>query len=420
MTTYEIQPLPAPELAWVVDDDATLVEVTHPNVPNRLISAFDLFSFQLWTHSSDDRLVVRNKLYADEPVLELSEFLSTHREATLHVRTLSGDAYHTFTVFLFDALCCGSFAHWSIKGLLESLGIEKSTSEFNRQRTRWRRAGLQYELKDVETSHTSDTVVMKHKPGCTEMVIFLLARWSFSPMYGGGGCRKKEYRCACEALLRTLCKALHEGQTIMMPFSLRHDVKRHECGAIVGDDIVFLSVQQDGIVDLQELRARAPSNDTAQLWLKHLDLKFGCEKIDLVDLLRWSVTSKLPYVRRTKFPMQVVWNIGRALDKLLLMNLNTERDSQVSPLRLECDLSPSAQNRCLWPLHVAISSQHTMQNQAPTQVPSLMPSLMQAGAEENATQRHTSRSQKAASLTNTSSEKISTARPAKKRARSKY
>ena len=118
MTTYEIQPLPAPELAWVVDDDATLAEVTHPNVPNRLISAFDHFSFQLWKRSSDDRLVVRNKLYADEPELELSEFLSTHREATLHVRNLNGDAYHTFTVFLFDALCCGSFAHWSIKGLL--------------------------------------------------------------------------------------------------------------------------------------------------------------------------------------------------------------------------------------------------------------------------------------------------------------
>ena len=153
-------------------------------------------------------------------------------------------------------------------------------------------------------------------------------------MYGGGGCRKKEYRCACEALLRTLCKALHEGQTIMMPFSLRHDVKRHECGAIVGKDIVFLSVQQDGIVDLQELRARGPSNDTAQLWLKHLDLKFGCEMIDLVELLRWSVTSKFPYVRRKTFPMQVVWNIGRALDKLILMNLNTEGDGQVSALRL--------------------------------------------------------------------------------------
>ena len=107
----------------------------------------------------------------------------------------------------------------------------------------------------METTGKSDTNVMKNIPSCTELVILLLARWSFSPINGGGGCTKNEYRCACESLLRTLCRALHEGQTIKMPFSLHHDVKRHECGAIVGKDIVFLSVRQDGIVDLRELRA---------------------------------------------------------------------------------------------------------------------------------------------------------------------
>ena len=230
--------------------------------------------------------------------------------------------------------------------MLESLGIEKHTSDFNRQRRRWRRAGLQYELKDLETSDTSDTAVMKHKPGCTEMVILLLARWSFSPINGGGGCTKKEYRCACESLLRTLCRALHEGQTIKMPFSRRHDVKRHECGAIVGKDIVFLSVQQDGIVDLSGLRARAQNNRVAQVWVKHLDLKFGCEGFDLVDLLRWSETSAYPHMLRNTFPMQVVWNIGRALEKFILVNLSAEGVGEVSGLRLECEVSPCARHRC--------------------------------------------------------------------------
>ena len=64
---------------------------------------------------SDNLLVVQDSLHEEEPVLELSEFLSKHREATLHVRGLPGDGHHKFTVFLFDALCCGSSAYWSIK-----------------------------------------------------------------------------------------------------------------------------------------------------------------------------------------------------------------------------------------------------------------------------------------------------------------
>ena len=108
MTTYEIQPLPAPHLAWAVymeDEEATLVEVARRKQAGKLIDAFDHFSFQLWRRSSDDLLVVRDSLHGEEPVLELSEFLSKHREATLHVRGLPGDGHHKFTVFLFDALC---------------------------------------------------------------------------------------------------------------------------------------------------------------------------------------------------------------------------------------------------------------------------------------------------------------------------
>ena len=57
MTTYEIQPLPAPKLAWAVsmeDEKATLVEVASRTQAGKLIDAFDHFSFQLWRRSSDD------------------------------------------------------------------------------------------------------------------------------------------------------------------------------------------------------------------------------------------------------------------------------------------------------------------------------------------------------------------------------
>ena len=145
------------------------------------------------------------------------------------------------------------------------------------------------------------------------------------------------------------------------------------------------------------------------------------------------------------------------------MNLNTEGSDEVSGLRLECELSPSARHRCPWPLpgyqgasavaahsntlastHVlqetaeqlaflkqsvkqeqtmkdkairkAASLKQTMKDQAPNQVPL----LMQEGAGENATKRRTRRSREAASLPTPSSARIATARPAKKRARSKY
>ena len=84
-----------------------------------------IFSFQLWRRSSDDLLVVRDSLHGEESVVELSEYLFKRREATLHVRSLTGDAHHKFPLFLLDASCCGSFAYWSIKGLLASLGMKK-------------------------------------------------------------------------------------------------------------------------------------------------------------------------------------------------------------------------------------------------------------------------------------------------------
>ena len=248
-----------------------------------------------------------------------------------------------------------------------------------------------------------------------------------------------------------------------MPFCLHPDVKRHECDTIVGKDVVFISVQQDGIVDLSELRAKGPNSKVARLWLHHLDMKFGCEDFHLLDLLRWSVTSAFPQLGRKTFPMQVVWNIGRALEKLILVNLSAEGVCEVSGLRLECEVSPSARHRCVLPrpgcqaasavaahsntlasthmlqetaqqvafmkqgvkqqqtmkdkpIRKAASLQQTMQDQAPIQVPL----SMQEGAGKNATKRRTRRSREAASLPNACSARIATARPAKKRARSKY
>ena len=254
-------------------------------------------------------------------------------EATLHVQGLPGDSHHKFTVFLFDALYCGSSACWSITELLASLGIERVQSYISRRYEAWNRAGLRYELQ----------------VGCTEMVILLLARWSFCPTQGGGFKNKKD-RSACESVLRTLCKALHEHQTIKMPFCLRPVLHRHECVAIVGKDLVFISVQQDGIVDLSELRARAQSSHVARMWLKHIDKKFGCEGFDLVDLLRWSQTLAFSRNRPRTFHMQVVWNIGRALEKFILGNLSAQGGGEVSGLRLECEVSPSARHRCFLPL----------------------------------------------------------------------
>ena len=122
-----------------------------------------------------------NSSHEEKPGVELSEFPSKHREATLHVRSLTGDAHHKFPLFLLDASRCGSFAYWSIKGLLASLGMKEYSSEGCRRSIAWYRAGLQYELGYLETTGRGDATVMKHKLGCTELIILLLARWSFGP-----------------------------------------------------------------------------------------------------------------------------------------------------------------------------------------------------------------------------------------------
>ena len=196
-------------------------------------------------------------------------------------------------------------------------------------------AGLQYQLDELQTTGIDDTTVLKHKPGCTELVMLLLTRWSFGHRHKvSGGFKFAKDSSACEAFLRTICKALHEHQTIKIPFCLHPLVTRHECRGINGNDAVFISVQQNGIVDLSELRARAASNHVAQWWLQLLDTKFGCESFDLVDLLRWSVTSECHHIQRHTFHMQVVWNIGRTLENFILMTLRAEEVGEANSLRL--------------------------------------------------------------------------------------
>ena len=79
-------------------------------------------------------------------------------------------------------------------------------------------------------------------------------------------------------------------------------------------------------------------------------MKFGCEDFHLLDLLRWSVTSAFPQLGRKTFPMQVVWNIGRALEKLILVSLSAKGVGEISGLRLQCAVSPSARHHCFLPV----------------------------------------------------------------------
>ena len=160
--------------------------------------------------------------------------------------------------------------------------------------------------------------------------------------------------------------------------------------------------------------------------------------------------------------MQVVWNIGRAVEKFILVNLRAEGVGEVSGLRLECQSSPSARHRCVFPrpgcqaasavaahsntlvsahmLHETaqqvafmkqgVKHQQTMMDK-PTRKAALLKqtmkyqathqvsSFMQRRAEKNATERPAKRSRQAASLPKASSEKNMTGRPAKKRARTK-
>ena len=136
--------------------------------------------------SADTDTACAKSSHEEKLAVDLSEFRSTHREATLHVRNLTEDTHHKFPIFLPDAWRCGSFAYWSITGLLASLGLKAYSSEGHRHSVAWYRASLQYELGYLETSTRNDATVLKHKLGSTELIILLLARWSFGIKKRGG------------------------------------------------------------------------------------------------------------------------------------------------------------------------------------------------------------------------------------------
>ena len=358
--TREMQPLPAPQLAWTValrDGKATLVDIA----AEKFIDAFDYFSFQLWKQASNDSWVVRDSWHKEQPMLALSDFLTKHTKATLHVRSLTGISHqtdHKITVFMFDALCGGSSAYWSMTELLASLGIKDPSVYLRCSQKDYHRARLHYQLNDLDTTGRGDAAMAEHRPGCTQTIILFLARSSFrSKHHGGFG--DDDTRSTCESLLRTLCTATHTGQTMRMPFFLKHEVKRHECGAIVGNDVVVISVQDNGIVDFSELRVRAQADTdkkkkrgTSQVWMKIIDMTFGLKDVTLFELLRWSVTTPCRPQERMKkrFSLQLLWNIGRALEKTLVLNVNAEETRENTNIVLECDSSPITHHRYVWPL----------------------------------------------------------------------
>ena len=138
------------------------------------------------------------------------------------------------------------------------------------------------------------------------------------------------------------------------------------------------------------------------MWLHHLDMKFrceGCEAFYLVDMLRWSVTSPFPQLGRKTFRMQMVWNIGRALEKFILVNLSAKGAGEISGLRLQCEVSPSAVKQ-------------TMEAQATHQDPF----SIQKQARDTPTDQPAKRSHPAPSVQKTGSQNHAKDRPAKKRA----
>ena len=200
--------------------------------------------------------------------------------------------------------------------------------------------------------------------------------------------------------------------------------------------------------------------------MKHIDKTFGFEDVDLLELLRWSVTSAFrpqPRMRKT-FCLQLLWNIGRALENILLVNLNAEGASESNELVLKCDSSPSARHRYVWPLlgcqeanrmaphsdalrsadllveqadltcaqldHLDHPLLQQRKTRAIRRIASLKqtmkykstgeaPFLMHIQEGKNASERPPTRSRQAASLPKRSSAKQVTGRPAKKLARSR-
>ena len=87
--------------------------------------------------------------------------------------------------------------------------------------------------------------------------------------------------------------------------------------------------------------------------MKIIDMTFGLKDVTLIELLRWSVTTALrpqPWMRK-HFSLQLLWNIGRALEKTLVLNVNAEETRENTNIVLECDSSPITHHRYVWPLH---------------------------------------------------------------------
>ena len=86
--------------------------------------------------------------------------------------------------------------------------------------------------------------------------------------------------------------------------------------------------------------------------MKIIHMTFGLKDVTLFELLRWSVTTAFrPQERmRKRFCLQLLWNIGRALEKTLVLNVNAEETSEDTNIVLECDSSPITHHRYVWPL----------------------------------------------------------------------
>ena len=53
---------------------------------------------------------------------------------------------------------------------------------------------------------------------------------------------------------------------------------------------------------------------------------------------------------RKRFSLQLLWNIGRALEKTVMLNVNAKDTSEDNNIVLDCDRWPIPQHRYVWPL----------------------------------------------------------------------
>ena len=86
--------------------------------------------------------------------------------------------------------------------------------------------------------------------------------------------------------------------------------------------------------------------------MKIIHMTFGLKDVTLFELLRWSVTTAFrPQERmRKRFCLQLLWNIGRALEKTLVLNVNAEDNREDTNIVLQCASSPITPHRYVWPL----------------------------------------------------------------------